>query len=243
MNEREALAEEMKKLTDRGARFSFAATDLDGNVILSENAHWRFCSQSTIKAPYVCSLIDGRPEIFDIEIEKIKNVITVSDNADYEELRKKYGDQNLLKWCYNMGVDEKTVSAMYPRNITVLEMAKLWIKMYEFLSKKAPESLKKWLYGTKYSAIYETLGGKYLTWTKSGWENGIGDGDDIDAEGVPDPRFTDGDPLNDETATNDTGIVFAERRPYILAIFTDIPTSPHSLYGLVNAIDELLKVI
>lgn len=235
------LVKETESLEREGVKFSFVATNLRGRELFSYNKNWKFCSQSTIKAPFVCSLLDYKPELFNAHREQIRQIITVSSNSAYEELFEKYGNENLAKWCEDVFVDPETVSRIYPRQITVSDMARLWTKMYEYLSDRAPKELVAWFYGTKYSAIYSALGGKYKTWTKAGWENGIDDGDEIGSTKIPDPIYTDGDPLNDETSTNDTGIVFSPKTPYILAIFTNIPTNPPRLEGLVRAIDEQIN--
>ena len=55
------------------------------------------------------------------------------------------------------------------------------------------------------------------------------------------PRFTDGDPLNDECATNDSGIVYAENGPYLFVIYSDYPcpwTGGNRLIGLTDALYE-----
>lgn len=237
----ELLKNEIQRLECEGVKLSFVVTDLLGSEILSYNKEWRFCSQSTIKAPFVCSLLENRPELFDVHRGLIKEIVTLSSNSAYEELFEKYGNDYLLGWCEKVGIPPKTCERIYPRNITVCEMAKLWTIMYDYLSNRASKELVSWFYGTRYSAIFSTLGHKYLTWTKAGWENGIDDGDEIGSTKIPPACYTDGDPLNDETATNDTGIVFSDKGPYILAIFTNIPTNPPKLEELVKAIDDTIN--
>ena len=52
-------------------------------------------------------------------------------------------------------------------------------------------------------------------------------------------RFVDGDQMNDEVATNDTGIVYTENGPYLFVIYSDYPYpfgQPNQLYGLAEAL-------
>jgi len=234
------LKGEMSKFDDEGISYSFIATKIDGTKLFSYNEDWIFTSQSTIKAPFVCSLLDSRPELFLENYQAIKEIITISSNEYYEALREKYGTEYLKKWMDKAGLDEKLLKWVYPRNIRVSDLAAFWPLMYDFLTTKAPKELVDWFYGTMYSAIYNKLGSKYKTWTKAGWENGIGDGNDI-TDQQPDPCYTDGNPENDEVATNDSGIICTKNGPYIMVIFTNVPTNPPKLENLVGAINNLAE--
>lgn len=232
------LNSEISLLKDEGVSLGFILADIDSGKGFSYNADWKFCSQSTIKAPYVASVLTEIPNAFNDNKYSIKQIITVSDNDEYENFRQKYGDSYMIRWCEKAGVPESVGEPLYPRNITVRDLAKLWTLLYEYIENEAPDSLKGWFNGTKYSVIYETLGSDYPVWSKAGWENGLDEGNG-ELSGIPDARFTDGDPSNDETSTNDAGVVFSDSGKYILAVFTDIPTNTSKLSGLCKAIDEL----
>ena len=78
--------------------------------------------------------------------------------------------------------------------------------------------------------------------SKAGWENGIGDDStDYEYAAVP-PRYLDGDPLNDECATNDSGIIYSDRGPYLFVIYSDYPwpwSGSNRLYGLTEALYKI----
>ena len=78
--------------------------------------------------------------------------------------------------------------------------------------------------------------------TKAGWENGLGDDVEDYEHAVIPARFTDGDPTNDECATNDTGVVYADHGPYLFAVYSDYPCpylTPNRLYGMTEALYEI----
>ena len=94
------------------------------------------------------------------------------------------------------------------------------------------------------SAARERLGGRCRVQTKAGWENGVGDDVTDFAHAVIPKRFTDGDPLNDECATNDSGIVYAANGPYLFVIYSDYPcpwTGGNRLAGLTDALYDYLE--
>ena len=89
------------------------------------------------------------------------------------------------------------------------------------------------------SAAKERLGNRCPVQTKAGWENGVGDDTEDYEKAVIPARYTDGDPMNDECATNDTGVVYAESGPYLFVLYSDYPcpwSGPNRLYGLTEAI-------
>ena len=61
-------------------------------------------------------------------------------------------------------------------------------------------------------------------------------------------QYRDGDPMNDEQAANDTGIVYTLNGPYIFVIYTDHPYAavegcPHPLKEMPGILCELQKSI
>ena len=56
-------------------------------------------------------------------------------------------------------------------------------------------------------------------------------------------RFRDGDPLNDECAINDTGIVYTPTGPYIFVIYSDYPFAILDGASMENPLNELAKLL
>lgn len=239
----DGVRREIAALEAEGRKAAFMLLDLDGSVGLCYNADWKTTSQSTIKAPYITSVLDKRPSVLESERSLIKPTIRVSDNDTYAELRSIYGKGPISSWCHRAGISLALADASYPRIITVRDMAKLWTLMNQFFDTHPEmDEYIGWFYGSAFSAIYNELGDQYLTRTKAGWESGLDEDnpeDYADPYAAADPRFTDGDPLNDETATNDTGIVYAGDHPYILVIFTDVSSNYGKLQPLVRALHEV----
>ena len=92
------------------------------------------------------------------------------------------------------------------------------------------------------------LGNRFPVQTKAGWEHGLNEDLNYDPwEEIP-VEYVDGDPLNDECAINDTGIVYTDRGPYLFVIYTDYPfgvfrdyVTPNPLGGLVEALYEVQR--
>lgn len=231
------LEGQIDALEKKGIMVSFMIADTDGRFGVSYNCDKKWTSQSTIKAPYLTSVLMQDASVFRKERSLIKAVITVSDNDAYETLRVRYGNKPFAAFCRTSGVSTRHSTDLYPRQITVRDMCKLWTTMYGFLNTREDmETYISYFSGTAMSCVYRALGDRYAVQTKAGWESGT----DYDGPGgTPDPRFTDGDPLNDEIATNDTGIVYANDNPYLIAVFTSAQSDPDSLIPLICAIDGL----
>lgn len=230
----EPLRAVISDMEGQGISLSFILADLDGGLCMAYNADWKFTSQSTVKAPYITSVLDRRPDVLEKSHGLIKETITVSDNDAYAALRNTYGQTPFAAWCRKAGISTSHAQTSYPRAITVRDLAKLWTLMNAFFETHPDmEEYIGWFCGTRFSSIYQELGNEYLTRTKAGWESGADS--DEPPHNPPAPAFVDGDPSNDETATNDSGIVYADH-PYILVIFTNVQADTAPLKPLVRAI-------
>ncbi len=235
------IEKEIKKITDTGRMVSFISVDLTTDQGIAFNPDQKTTSQSTIKGPYLASALDEDATRFNDENRNdFKQTITVSSGESYEKLRTKFGSDAILKWCKELSIDNTYADQLYPRNITARDMAKIWTKMYEFLNTHGDlNEFVSYFTGTKFSAIYHELGKDYTIQSKPGWENGTNDDALSDEPRYDvDAKYLDKNPLNDEVATNDAGIVYAGEKPYILVIFTDCSSDYPRLQPLVRAIDD-----
>ena len=81
-------------------------------------------------------------------------------------------------------------------------------------------------------------------YSKAGWDEGISVNDETGLLGkIPDANMIDGDPLNNEEAMNDTGIVCAPNGDYIFAYFSDFPAITDLMYPLILAINDAENVM
>ena len=202
------------------------------------------CYQSTIKAIYIGSLLDERPEVFMEHQEAIRKTIELSDNDTYKYLRDRYGDGSLIKWCRDCGIDDAFADRHYPRDRCAKELCILWTRMYVYLeSGKAPQELKAYLSRSACSSARETLSDRCFVQSKAGWENGLSEDTIYSKDLVYPDCLTDKDPSNDECAINDSGIIYTQKGAYLFVIFSDIPygiyqngTPPNPLNGITEAL-------
>ena len=92
---------------------------------------------------------------------------------------------------------------------------------------------------TAYSPFSTLFWRDYDVYSKAGWDEGISVNDETGLLGkIPDANMIDGDPLNNEEAMNDTGIVCAPNGDYIFAYFSDFPAITDLMYPLILAIND-----
>ena len=234
---------EIRKILSDGHRVSMIAVRPASKSGVSFCSKVPMCTQSTVKAIYVGALLERFPGALAEHRERIRETIVLSSNEAYETLRDLYGPEPIRAWCRESGVAEGFADLPYPRAYHARDMLKLWTRLYCFLNggSEAAAGVGGYFEKSAMSAARERLGARCRVQTKAGWENGVGgDVTDYSRVVIP-PRFTDGDPLNDECATNDSGIVYAENGPYLFVIYSDYPcpwTGGNRLIGLTDALYE-----
>lgn len=231
---------EIQRILADGHKVSLVMADLQTRSGLSFRSGVPMCTQSTVKAIYIGAVLSRFPQAMEEHGADIRDAITLSSNEAYEHLRSIYGPEPIRAWCRETGVAEGFADQPYPRSYCVRDMLKLWTRLYCFLNDGSDTGNAGRFYAdSALSAARERLGSRCPVHTKAGWENGIGDDETDYAHAVIPARYTDGDPLNDECATNDTGIVYAENGPYLFVIYTDYPwpwSGDNRLYGLTDAL-------
>lgn len=236
------LNEEIQRIVDDHHKVSLIMGDLKTQSGVAFRSTVRMCTQSTVKAIYAGAVLDCRPQAFEENGQYIRDALVLSDNDAYENLRRIYGKTPLLKWCREAGVDDDFTDMPYPRNKTARDMFKLWTRLYCFLNDGSDiANAGRYLADSAESATKEWLAGRLPVQTKAGWECGIDEDTEVFSLDMIPARFVDGDPMNDEVATNDTGIVYTENGPYLFVIYSDYPYpfgKPNQLYGLAEALYE-----
>ena len=229
-----ALNDEIKKLENGEFDVSLVMVDLNTRSGVSYCSDRKMCTQSTIKAVYLGSLLESAPDSFEPNKEYFQQAIELSDNDAYMKLRKEYGNAPLINWCINAGVDQGFAAKEFPRSYTAMDMCMIWTEMYRYLnSSSAPEEFKDYLSNTINSAAHDVLGKQFTVLSKAGWENGLEQGTNYPTDGFPED-FVDKVPDNDEAAINDTGVVYTDKGAYIFVIYTDIPFGKYSDYEQEN---------
>lgn len=241
-NSLKTLNDELNNLQTDNHKVSIIMVDLKNMSGVSYHSSDIMCTQSTVKGVYIGSLLEYEPSALEKNGMYIRDAIEFSDNEAYENLRKIYGKEPILKWCRDVRVDDSFADGAYPRNSSARDMLKLWTKLYCFLNSDANvASVSRYFADSSASATKKMLGDKFPVQTKAGWESGICENFNYDPCLKPDKKYIDGDPANDECATNDTGIVYTPDGPYIFVIYSDHPFSIFADYTSENKLNELVK--
>ena len=233
----ERLSAEIGKLSAGRHRVSLILADLEARAGFSWRSDLRMCAQSTIKAVYCGALVEAAPEALNENGRLLRDAIVLSDNESYERLRRIYGPEPIRRWCADAGVDPAFAVPDYPRDRTAREMLRMWTRMYRFLNQDTTG------FAAYYADSLASATRKQLTLplqSKAGWENGLGEERCFDISEIP-MEYRDGNPMNDECAINDTGIVYTAHGPYIFVIYTDHPYA--AAEGCPNPLDDLVKVM
>lgn len=195
----------------------FIMVDINSGKGVAYNADRTFYSASTIKGPYVASVASKSPSSITNSGSTMKSTIKASSNEGYISLRNKYGKDPIKKWCSDAGVSTSIGNLNYPY-YSPRQLAKLWTKNYEyFFGTTNGSKVRAWYTSSTGSAIHQTLGSKYTVYTKPGW---IG---------------------SSLKATNDAGIVWANGKPYLVAIMSDAPAQQYRLKSLISTLDSVHK--
>lgn len=238
------LAQEIGKLTYGGHKMSLIMADAG---TLSGVAYCPFrpmCSQSTIKGIYSGAVLEAFPEAISENGRYFHDAIVYSDNLSYENLRAVYGIKPIEKWCIQADVDPSFAKPDYPRDKTAGDMLKMWTRLYCYLNGDALDTdFAAWFADSVASAARQQLGSRCPVQTKAGWENGLDENRNYDPSAVIPAEYTDGDPLNDECAINDSGVVYTDKGPYLFVIYTDHPFGIFKDYITPNPLLELTEAL
>ena len=186
------LTDATHAIEQAGFAVGYAMLDLSTGVSVSYNADAQFYSASSIKGPYVTSVV--RYELGDSaqssEGSRISAIIESSDNAAYSNMRDAYGNSSFAALVDASGAAQmpshgatsavaKAAAAQSGASIadnkyeffTPNQMLALWQQCYEFLSSGKPGA--SWLASVfetpETSAIRVTAGTLGTTWSKAGW--------------------------------------------------------------------------
>ncbi|MCL1798334.1 MAG: serine hydrolase [Eggerthellaceae bacterium] len=198
----------------RGYSVGFIMVDLTTGKGIAYNVDQSFYSASTIKGPYVACLGALKPASVPAWRSTMEATIRQSSNEGYSSLRRAFGAAPMRTWCSEAGVSTAIANSDYTY-LSARDLSKLWLRNYTYFTSGASNSaqVQSWYTSSLNSVIRHNLGSRYYMNTKPGW---IG---------------------SNLCAANDAGIVWAQGRPYIVAIMSNSPGNMRVLDQLVLAID------
>ena len=113
-------------------------------------------------------------------------------------------------------------------------MTKLWLYSYEVLNgTEIGEEIAYLLENVYYSAIGD-LRDRYTTQSKAGWIAAYEEPAETE-EGEEETNVI----LRYYSSSNDAGIIYSDKGPYVMVILSDIPSSLERITPLVNVLDEV----
>jgi beta-lactamase class A len=207
----------IKLITNRGYHVGFVMVDLYSGLGVAYNADGQFYSASTIKGPYVASLAALDGNALNLRRSQMYYAIKISDNASYAALRNSYGNGPILAWANRSNVRASAIDQLYDW-YSARELALLWTSNYEYFFGGAygSKEVSSWYNGTHMSEINRLLGSYYTVYSKPGWY-----------------------PSSAYQVTNDAGIIWANGRPYIMAIMSNVPSNFSYLDNIIYALNDM----
>ena len=216
--------------SQQGLDVGFVVYDINTGKGITYNTNSEFFSASTIKAPFVTSVVQqsdetGTPKFTD-KIEEdlyfdgtgtmayddettysvedvLTNTITHSDNVGYALLRENFNTNNEFEtWCNSAGVDASLWQGVYYPSYSALDLAKMWLATGSFLTSsfKHAQWLNSLLQTGDLSFIRNVSPEGSRVLSKAGYEMGAG--------------------MN---SLNDAGVVVTETSTYVIAIMSNAP--------------------
>ncbi len=209
----------LKKIEDNGYEAGLFVMDINTLQGFTYNADVPFYSASTVKAPYIVSVVKSNNSVLEREKSSIKSILKYSSNSSYASLRTRYGNDCFYYWTAEMPADIEEVTSDYYQDLSPRQLAHMWFKSYFFFeSSETGALLGEMLEEPEISPINKALSDKHKTRSKAGWY--------------------DSRSLN---VTNDAGIVYTDDRTYLIVVMTTAPSDYEIVEELVKSIDAVMS--
>lgn len=201
-----------------GGKLSFVMLDLTTGEGVSYASKRVIYSASCLKGPYVAALNKYLPSS-KASSGLMTETIVHSNNDTYATLRSRYGSQPMARLMASVGVSSWSASSKYTY-VPCNDPAKLWVGCYWYFHKQtnANSAWCRGLYthGTQ-SFIYQAFKGTYTVYAKPGWYPGNG----LDVQ-------------------NDSGIVMAGGKPYLITVMSGANGQLGRLATLCRALNAVV---
>ncbi|MBR3159166.1 MAG: hypothetical protein IKF14_08715, partial [Atopobiaceae bacterium] len=215
------------EIRGKGYDIGFIMMDLTSCEGVAYNCDGLFYGASSIKAPYIASVVSQHPEALNSYQYDIQQTLFYSYDYHYKQVFYGYGKDPMRTWCEESGARPSIAESLPWAYYTARDLALMWAHNYLWYARsETVEKLGTWCERPNISTIHDTLGGKYRTRSKGGW---IADGGRIVA------GLNGGGPEFD--VTDDGGIVYANNGAYVMAIMSSVPANHGALHTLTATID------
>ena len=164
----------IRELEAQGIKLSVVMMDIQSGKGVMYNPDTVIYSASSIKAPYVISLVESNSSVYPVEKEVISRLFYNSNNEDYSYLAGKYGLSSLERYYNDIGVPYDIIpSRSIYTHYSGRTYAKLWARMYQaFNSDANANAAGSYLESNCCTAFRDATGLRARS--KSGWYSGNG---------------------------------------------------------------------
>ena len=202
-----------------GRSVGFVVHDTSGRFSASYNSGHGFYPASSMKAPYVCALLEEGKSPSKSTCEAC---LVESSNDAFRTLHKQFGEQVLCDWLSRADIDyshSDFVMWYYPTT-TPSQLEAMWEHIGSFVDSGSSDGawLGETLAESEVAPIQETLGSGSEVISKAGWYPADGTGDE---------------------ATVDAGRVADARGAYYIAVMTNEPEDFDKFDAVISAIANL----
>lgn len=212
------LQSEIDKVNAKGYKTGIVVMNLNSLEGFSYNADEKIYSASTIKGPYIVSLVKSDGTLLDKEKTRIEATLIRSSNYDYESLRADYGNDHFVDFSGKTGNDLVIDLNRKYQYLTPRKLAHLWAGSYVFFqSGETGERLGVMFEKPDVSPINKAFSGDFKTRTKAGWIT-----------------------KNNISVTSDAGIVYSENGDWLVVIMTTAPCDFSVVENLAQGIKNVI---
>ena len=221
--EQDKLRKLIREINSGGFSIGFILMDIPTGKGIAFNSKEEFYSASSVKGPYMVSLIAHKKDVLNEWGDVITEIAHTSDNGCYSKLYREFGSEYYNDWCDQAEASAYMYNDYQYTYYSPEGLARLWMLNYKFFTTDPDmgETAGELFENPEYSLIHKTLYPIYKTRSKSGWIN-LG-----------------------EVSAIDSGIIYAGDHPYLLTLLSsfggDIEKFTPLAYELEKVHQDIMK--
>ena len=193
------LRQLLHEFQDHGFNMGIVMFDIKSGKGIAYNPKQEFYSASSVKGPYMASLIANEKNVMDEWGDVITEIAHSSDNSCYNMLFREFGEYYYNDWCDQAQASAYMYNGYQYTYYSAEGLARLWLMNYKLFTTDPDvgEIAGRLFEAPEYSLIHKALYPVYKTRSKSGWIN------------------------TGEVSAIDSGIIYAGDHPYLMTILSD----------------------